>query len=148
VIEEETQHFPRRVRPARIGVGAGGTAARPGVAGTMNVPVLGDRPAAPVGNDGASVGMPVRDPSAKHLRCRTRRFGGLLENSAAVVRMLSLSFRQSIRAKHSPPPAKKYSAFSLPISSIVSRQSAEKPGVTTAIRLMPWAASVFIVSSV
>lgn len=25
--EEKTQHFPRRVRPSRIGVGAGGTAA-------------------------------------------------------------------------------------------------------------------------
>src|SRR5262245_23341826 len=83
--EEETQHFPCRVWPSRIGVGAGGTAARPGVAGAMNVPVFGDHPAALVGNDGASVGMPVGHPSAKHLRCWTRRFGGLLENAVAVV---------------------------------------------------------------
>jgi hypothetical protein len=85
--EEETQHFPCRVRPARIGVGAGGTASRPGVAGTVNVPVLGDGTPARIGKDGASIGMPVGHPSAKHLRCRTRRFGGLLENSAAVARM-------------------------------------------------------------
>src|ERR1700688_2619828 len=75
MLEEETQHFPRRVRPSRIGVGAGGTAARPGVAGTMNVPVFGDRQPAPVGQDGAGIGMAVGDASAKHLRCRARRFG-------------------------------------------------------------------------
>jgi hypothetical protein len=31
VLEEEAQHLPRCVRPARIGVGAGGTTSRPGV---------------------------------------------------------------------------------------------------------------------
>ena len=62
MLEEEAQHFPRRVRPSRIGVGAGGTASRPGVAGTVNVPVLGDRPPARVGKDGAGIGMPVRAP--------------------------------------------------------------------------------------
>jgi hypothetical protein len=49
MLEEETQHFLRRVRASRIGVGASRTAARPGVAGTMNVPVFRDRPPAPVG---------------------------------------------------------------------------------------------------
>src|ERR1700688_4755470 len=85
MLEEETQHFPRRVRPSRVGVGAGGTAARPCVAGTMNVPVFGDHPPAPVGKDGASIGMAVGHSAAKHLRCRTRGFGGLLENPVAVV---------------------------------------------------------------
>ena len=33
-----------------------------------------------------SMGMPVGHLSAKHLRCRTSHFGGLLENSVAVVR--------------------------------------------------------------
>src|SRR6202051_435229 len=87
MLEEETQHFPRRVRPSRIGVGANGTAARPRVAGTMNVPVFGDRPPAGVGKDGAGIGMAVGHPAAKHLRCRTRRFGELLENPVAVVGM-------------------------------------------------------------
>ena len=54
MLEEEAQHFPRRVRPSRIGVGAGRTAAQPRVAGTMNVPVFGDQPA-PVGKDGAGI---------------------------------------------------------------------------------------------
>ena len=87
MLKEEAQHFPCRVRSSRIGVGAGGTAARPGVAGTMNVPVFGDCPPARVGKDGAGIGMAVRDLSAKHLRCRTRRFGGLFDNPIAVVGM-------------------------------------------------------------
>src|SRR5579871_970083 len=37
MLEEEAQHLPRRVRPARIGVGAGWAASRPGVAGTVNI---------------------------------------------------------------------------------------------------------------
>ena len=40
-----------------------------------------------VGKDGAGIGMAVGHSSAKHLRCRTRRFGGLLENPVAVVGM-------------------------------------------------------------
>src|SRR5438876_790728 len=43
----------------------------------------------------------------------------------------SLSFRQGIAAKCSPPLCLKISAFSCAISSSVSRQSAENPGVTT-----------------
>jgi len=42
MLEEEAQHLPCGIRPARIGVGAGGTAARPGVAGAVNIPMLGD----------------------------------------------------------------------------------------------------------
>src|SRR6202035_1940469 len=87
MLKEETQHFPRRVRPSRIGVGAGGTAARPRVAGTVNIPMFGDRPPAPVGKDGAGIGMAVGYASSKQLRCRTRGPGGLLENLVAVVGM-------------------------------------------------------------
>ena len=87
MLEEETQHFFRRVRPSRIGVGAGGTAARPRVAGTMNVPVFRDRAPAPIGKDAAGIGMAVGHSAAKHLRCRARGYGGLLENPVAVVRM-------------------------------------------------------------
>ena len=84
--EEEAQHFPRRVRSSRIGVGAGGTASRPCVAGTVNAPMLGNCLPARVGKDGTGISMPAGHPSAKDLRC-TRRFGGLLENSVAVVRV-------------------------------------------------------------
>jgi hypothetical protein len=40
VIAKEPQHFPSRVWPSRIGVGAGGTAARPSVASSMDAPLL------------------------------------------------------------------------------------------------------------
>src|SRR5581483_3791146 len=84
--QEETQHFPCCVWPSRIGVRADRTAARPSVTGAMNIPVLGDHPAALVCNDGASIGMPIRYPSADHLPCGIRHFG-LLENTVAVGRM-------------------------------------------------------------
>ena len=67
--EEEAQHFPRRIRSSRIGVGAGGTASRPCVAGTVNAPMLGNCPPARVGKDGTGIGMPAGHPSAKDLRC-------------------------------------------------------------------------------
>lgn len=44
MIKEKTQHFPRRVRPPRIGVGAGRAATRPRMASTMNVPLFRDHP--------------------------------------------------------------------------------------------------------
>src|SRR5450755_4546611 len=87
MLEKEAQHFPRRVRPSRIGVGAGGTASRPGVAGFVNVPMLGDYPSTGVTKDDVGIGMPVGHPSTTHLRCRTRRVSGLLENSVAVLWM-------------------------------------------------------------
>src|ERR1700692_3719113 len=85
--EEEAQHFPRRVRSLRIGVGAGGTASRPRVTGTMNVPVFGERPSASVSEDGAGIGVTVGYARSKHLHGRTRRFGGQLYNLVAVVGM-------------------------------------------------------------
>src|SRR5882724_130539 len=87
MLEKETQHFPRRVRASWVRVGAGGAASRPGMAGTVNAPMLGDRLSPGVGKDGAGVGMSVGHPSTKHLRCGTSRVGGLLKNSVAVVRM-------------------------------------------------------------
>jgi hypothetical protein len=42
VIEEEAQHLPRGVRPARISVGASGAASRPSVSGSVDFPVLKD----------------------------------------------------------------------------------------------------------
>ena len=40
VIAKETVHFPSRVWPSWIGVGSGGTATRPSVAGSMDAPLL------------------------------------------------------------------------------------------------------------
>jgi hypothetical protein len=57
VLEEEADHFPRGIRPARIGVGAGGTASRPGVPGPVDRPLLAPRLAGRIGVDGTAVGM-------------------------------------------------------------------------------------------
>jgi hypothetical protein len=67
MLEEEAQHLPRRVGPARIGVGAGGTAARPGVASTVNIPMLGDGTPARIGKVRAGVGVPMGHSSIDHL---------------------------------------------------------------------------------
>ena len=40
VIAKEAEHFPSRVRPSRIGIGSGGTATRPSVAGSVDAPLL------------------------------------------------------------------------------------------------------------
>jgi hypothetical protein len=42
ILEEETKHFLRRIRPLRIRIGAGRAASGPGVAGTVDIPVLQD----------------------------------------------------------------------------------------------------------
>jgi RimJ/RimL family protein N-acetyltransferase len=60
----------------------------------------------------------------------------------------SLSLRQGMATKLFPPFALKICAFSTAISSSVSRQSAAKPGVTTARFFTPLSARFFTVSSV
>jgi hypothetical protein len=40
VIAKETEHFPSRVWPSRIGIGSGGTAPRPSVASPMDAPLF------------------------------------------------------------------------------------------------------------
>ena len=57
MIAEETQHFLSRVWPARIGVGAGGTAARPSMASSMDAPLLQDCLPVRIGMDRAGVVM-------------------------------------------------------------------------------------------
>jgi hypothetical protein len=57
VLKEEALHLPCRVRPARIGVRAGGTATRPGVTGAVNVPMLGDGAPSRIGQVRAGVGV-------------------------------------------------------------------------------------------
>ena len=60
----------------------------------------------------------------------------------------ALSFRHGMAAKFTPPLALKISPFSTAISSSVSRQSAEKPGVTIARFFTPLCASASTVLSV
>src|SRR5271165_7257946 len=86
VLEEEAQHLPRGVRPSRIGVGASGAAPRPGVSGTMDLPVLKDCPPARVGMDCAGIGMASGHPTAMHVLLQVR--SPLLRNDMiAVARM-------------------------------------------------------------
>lgn len=51
-----------------------------------------------------SMGMPVGHLSAKHLRCRTSHFGGLLENSVAVVRNSGRPAARAARPVATPSP--------------------------------------------
>src|SRR5258707_7485361 len=82
VLEEEAQHLPRGVRPSRIGVGASGPASRPGVSGTMDLPVLKDCPPA-VGMDCAGIGMSSGYPPAMHVLLQVR--SPLLRNDMIAV---------------------------------------------------------------
>lgn len=84
--EQETQHLPRRVGPA-LGVGSGGTASRPGVAGTVDIPMLGDRTPSRVIQDRAGISMAVRNLSANHLRFQACCVGAMLDDLGAVPRM-------------------------------------------------------------
>jgi hypothetical protein len=69
VIAKETEHFPSRVRPSRIGIGSGGTATRPSVAGSMDAPLLQHCPPVGIGMDCAGIGMPIRHATAIHFLC-------------------------------------------------------------------------------
>ena len=66
MLEEEAEHLLRSIGPSRIGVGAGGAAARPTMASSVNDPLLEDRPPACVSVEGLAVGMPAGYPSVLH----------------------------------------------------------------------------------
>ena len=66
VIEEETEHLLRGVGPSRIGVRAGGAAARPSVTGSVDDPLLEDRLPARVSVEGPAIGMPAGYPPVLH----------------------------------------------------------------------------------
>src|SRR5258707_9385353 len=75
VLDEESEHLPRGVGPPRIGVGAGGTAARPGMAGSVDDPLLEDRPPARIDMDRAAVGVPAGHPTVLHCCLHIRGHG-------------------------------------------------------------------------
>ena len=68
VFQEEAEHLARRIRPLRVGVGAGGAAPGPGMAGALDHPVLEHRPTGRVG-----VGRAPVAPSAGGLTLPRRR---------------------------------------------------------------------------
>src|SRR6185437_374511 len=80
LLEEEAQHLPGGVGPPRIGVGPRRTAARPGMAGGMDDPLLQDRPPALIVLHGAAVGMPPGYLTMLHTELQVWR-GGLLRPS-------------------------------------------------------------------
>src|ERR1700757_1091492 len=87
MLQEEAQHLPRGIRPARIGVGAGRARSRPCVTGTMDLPLLEDGSPARIGMKSAGIAVSSRNPSAMHLRLRARRSPGLGDDMIAVARM-------------------------------------------------------------
>jgi hypothetical protein len=87
MFEEETQHFPRCVRPSRIGVGACRTASRPCVSSSVDVPALKDSAPARGGIDRTRIGMSSRYSPAMHLLLSDGHSRELLTNLIAIVRM-------------------------------------------------------------
>jgi hypothetical protein len=55
MLQEESKHLARRIGPLRIGVGAGGAAPGPGMAGALDYPVLEHGLTSCVGMDRAPV---------------------------------------------------------------------------------------------
>ena len=89
VLKEETQHLPRCVRSSWIGVGAGRTAARPGMACAVDDPLLENYLPARVGVKCAAIGMPAGDPAVLHCCLQVGHRGrlGLRDDLIAVARM-------------------------------------------------------------
>jgi hypothetical protein len=87
MLEEKTQHFPRCVRSARIGIGARRTASGPCVSCSVDIPVLQHRASTRVAKDRAGIGMPSRYLPALHLLLRAYRSLRVLKDLIAVVWM-------------------------------------------------------------
>ena len=89
VFEKEPEELPRRVGSVWIGVGAGTAAARPGMSGAVDDPVLEDRLPSRVGVKRAAVGMPAGYPTVLHGFTQVRHRGcpGLRDDLMAVARM-------------------------------------------------------------
>src|SRR5690348_13297454 len=80
LLEEEAQYLPGGIGSSRIGVETRGTSARSGMAGSVDNPLLQDRPPALIVLHGATIGMPARHPVMRHAELQGWR-GGLLRPS-------------------------------------------------------------------
>jgi hypothetical protein len=75
MLKKEAEHLPRGIRPLRISVGAGRAAARPGMTGAVDDPLLEDRLAMGVGMQRTAVGPPAGYLTPLR-RCRGLQSGG------------------------------------------------------------------------
>src|ERR1700724_2237633 len=103
VIEKESEHLPRGVRSLRIRVRPGGTATRPGVARSMNEPLLEDCLPASVMMQDPAVAAATRYPTFLNrcLQVDVQRFPELRDDVIAVIRMHG---RLLISMENTPPP--------------------------------------------
>ncbi len=86
MIQKESQHFLRGIRPVSVRIGSGGASSRPGMACAVDIPVLEDRAlAVDVGRSGIFV--PSRNLPAMHLLLRHDRSDRVFSNLNAIVRM-------------------------------------------------------------
>ena len=109
MLEEEAEHLARGVGPLRVGVGAGGAAPRPGMAGALDHPLLEHRPATRVGVERAAVGPPAGCLPLLHgrrrLQVRCRGAPGLGDDLVAVARMdRRVPVAVEHDRRHDPPP--------------------------------------------
>jgi hypothetical protein len=82
MIEKETQHFLRCIRPLSVRIGSRRAASGPGVAGAADIPMLQDLAFA-VGVSRAGIPMPSRNLPAMHLLSRLCRSDGMFDNVGA-----------------------------------------------------------------
>ena len=85
MFEEEAQHFPRGVRTSRIGEGAGRTAPRPRVCGSMDFPMLKDCASARVRRE---VGGLLYRQGSRRAGARLRLLRGDSQKRSAAVAIL------------------------------------------------------------
>src|ERR1700691_6240334 len=86
MIEKETQHFLRRIRPLSVRIGSRRAASGPGMAGAVDIPLL-QYLAFAVGVSRAGIRMSSRDLAAMHLLSRPSRSDGTFDKVGAVVGM-------------------------------------------------------------
>src|ERR1700750_3055722 len=86
MLEKEAQHFRRRIRSLLVRIGSGRTAARPGVAGAVDVPVLQNLALA---NCEGRAGIRVRSRNlpVMYLLSSLCPSNGMFDNIGPIVRM-------------------------------------------------------------
>ena len=84
MIAKEPEHFLRCVRPSRVGVGAGGTTARPGVTSSVDAPLLQDCLAIGISMARAGIGMATGHLPATDSRLPVRSSHGMGDDMIGV----------------------------------------------------------------